>query len=85
MPGYLSSLFGEGDHQEMQDQHLVAHLDPSIDETVSVHTNVGGSYQGLDGSTNQWSSEHDLDAHVSTQATIAAAADMIEDGSGSAS
>lgn len=84
MPGYLSSLFS-GDEQDERDQHLAAHAEPGIDESVGVHTGASGTYQGADGSTHQWSSEHDLDAHVSSQATVDAAADMIEDGSGSAS
>jgi hypothetical protein len=88
MPGLLSNVFGEDHGGEDQTSQTTQDYDASGDAglelspTVSISQDAGGSYQGLDGSTHEWSSHTDITLSVDVDAALGAAGGLSQaDGS----
>ncbi len=78
MPGLLSNVFGEDsseDQTSQQTQEYDASGDAGIDlsPSVSVGHEASGSYQNLDGSTSEWSSDTDVTLTVDVDAALGVA------------
>ena len=78
MTGFLSSMFDGGSDQYGGQQHLGVSEQPDVHQAVDVHTETAMSYQDADGTTQTYSSSHDVGVDVGLQATLAAAVDTTE-------
>jgi hypothetical protein len=86
MPGILSSIFaaddtlgqsadgGQSYAQSESEQSAEGTLD--LNPTVEIHSDMSGTYQGLDGSTGEWSSSTDVVLTVDVEATLGLATDL---------
>lgn len=76
MPGLLSNVFGEesggADQTGQQTQEYDASGDTGIDlsPSVGISNHVEGSYQHLDGSTTDWSSDSEVTVTVDVSAVL---------------
>jgi hypothetical protein len=78
MPGLLSNVFADeaddgGAPQSSEAYDASGEVGIDLSPTVSLEHEAGGSYQNLDGSTTEWSSESDLSVTVDVDATLGAA------------
>ena len=78
MPGLLSNVFGdetEGEGTSQSAQSYDASSDAGIDlsPSVSLEHEASGSYQNLDGSTSEWTSDSNVTLTVDVGATLGAA------------
>lgn len=86
MPGLLSNIFDAGDDGgtsgSSQTYAADADQDTHLSPEITIETEMGGSYQELDGSTTTWSNSNDVtlnaDVAVSTAASVVATVDEAE-------
>lgn len=80
MPGLLSNMFGDDEGQDAQSSQEAQSYDASGDAgldlspTVNLGHEASGSYENLDGSTTEWSSDTDINATVDVSAALGAVA-----------
>ncbi len=78
MPGLLSNVFGGDEGQGVQSSQSEQSYDASGDAAVDPSPTIGvgheasGSYQNLDGSTTEWSSDTDVSVTVDVSAALGA-------------
>lgn len=81
MPGLLSNVFGADENeggitQSAQASELGGHLD--ISPTISLQSEMSGSYQDLEGTTHEWSHESELTISLDVTGTLALATESLE-------
>ncbi|MDV3457669.1 hypothetical protein RZN05_11790 [Sphingomonas sp. HF-S4] len=80
MSGLLSNMFGDDEGQDAQSSQEAQSYDASGDAgldlspTVNLGHEASGSYENLDGSTTEWSSDTDITATVDVSAALGAVA-----------
>lgn len=74
MPGLLSSLFddqqSDGTSSSSQSQEADGDFAFDLSPSVAVETDMGGSYQNLDGSTTTWENDNDVTFNADVGATL---------------
>ena len=77
MPGFFSQMF-DGEQDGEGQQHFGVEHATDIEQDVGVHTDLCLSYQDADGTTQTYSSSHDVEATIGVHALTAVVVDTAE-------